>query len=99
MLIDAILEMERNAASALDTIKRDRDKLPARIAVETAHIRQVVFREMELKLRELEEEIKISTLAKVAAIQENCEKQLSECEASFAANFAANKEKIWTITP
>ena len=97
--------MEARAHEALVSIQRERDKLPARIAAETDHIRQVVAAETETAVQKLKKESEKSTFARIAAIRQKNNEQLT----AFELDFAKNRQKLraelfkrltkWTTTP
>lgn len=82
-IIDALLDIERKAESAMSSIHREKTRLSARIAAETVHIKERVERETEAAIAALTEESQKSTEARILAIQEEGAKQLVDLEFDF----------------
>ena len=82
-VINALLEMEQKAESSLATIQREKDKLPARIAAETSHVRQLISQEMTTAIKKMQEESSIATALRIQAIEEASSKQLADLQSEF----------------
>ena len=89
-IITAILDMESRAESALDGIRREKDKLPVRIEAKAEHIRRTISREIAAAIKELHEESEKFTASQIRAIQEESIHQLTAIESEFNAR----KEEI-----
>lgn len=83
-IIGALIDIEQKAAAAADSIRREQDKLPARIEAETLFVCQNISRETESELLKLNEESKKAVEAHISAIWEENAKQLIDLEFDFA---------------
>ena len=83
-IIEALLEIEQKAEAAITNLKREKDRLPARIASETDHIRRLISQETATAIMTLQAESERSTAARIQTIQDDSAKQLLELELSFA---------------
>ena len=82
-IIEALLDIEQQAETALNSSQREKERLPARIAAEKEHIRQVIAQETEATIRELHENFKKATSYRLNVIAESSARQLDELEAGF----------------
>jgi len=104
-IIDALLDMERDADYALTAIQREKDKLPARIAAETGHIRYRISQELAVSIQKLREEYAASTALRIQAIEEECDRRLTDIQSGFAAQQEALRINLfqrltkWTTLP
>ena len=83
-IIEALLDIEQKAEAALTAVKREKDKLPARIAAETDHVRNLIAQETAAAIRELQDESEKFTSARILSIQADSVKQLADLEFQFA---------------
>jgi len=83
-IIEALLDIEQKAETALTAIAREKDKLPARIAAETDHIRKLISQETTAAIRELHDASEKSTAARIQSIRDESAKQLTDLESRFA---------------
>ena len=68
----------------MHSIRREKERLPARIEAETKHVREKISREAAVSLQRMREEIMQSTDARIKSIQEDGKDQMADFEARFA---------------
>ncbi|MCL2420986.1 MAG: hypothetical protein FWD03_03935 [Defluviitaleaceae bacterium] len=95
-IIEAILDMEQKAEAALSAVQKEKDRLPARIAAETAHVQQRIDREMNLAIQKMREESEAATAARIQTIQEDGARQLADVEADFNQRRDALRSQLLT---
>ena len=69
-IVEALLDIEQKAEATLTGLAKDMDKLPARIAAETGHVRKQILQEAEAAAGSLKVEIQKESDARISAIQE-----------------------------
>ena len=82
-IIEAILNMEQKAETALAAVQREKDKLPARIEAETNHVRQVFAKKTDEAILKLKEESEAKVDVRIQEIEEASAKQLEAIETDF----------------
>ena len=92
-IVKAILDMETRAESALAGIRREKDKLPARIEAGVENVRKTISREMAGVIKNLHEESEKSTASHILKIQEESDRRLAAVESEFSEN----KEEVRKI--
>jgi len=83
-IISALLDMEQQAETTLSSIKKERERLPARIDAETKHVRERIFQETAVSLKQLRDESENYTASQVKDIEEENARHLIKLESDFA---------------
>ena len=82
-IIEALLDIEQKAETALNAVKWEKEKLPARIKAETEHVRKLISQETAVVIGELRKESERSTAARIQAIHDDSAKQFTDLEYYF----------------
>jgi len=95
-IIDTLLNIEQQAETNLSFIQREKERLPARIEVETEYVRQRIAQETTASLQQLKQDFEKRTADQIAAIEEESVSQIDKLVANFQSNKAYMTENLLT---